>query len=580
MPTFEITSPDGKTYEVTGPEGSTKEQALEKVKVQHAAPSAPGLGETLLDVGKSGLIGIAKGAEAFPGAMASLIGMAGRGAESIGLGNPEEARKREEFRKENPPPMATSHLPEPKTRAGKYAESIGEFVPAVAAGGGSAARSALTAIGGGGSAGAEQLAEAYAPALAPAAKFVGGMVGGTAPNVIATERNLAALAAKLPTREDIKAAATAGYEMLKKSDVRISPEGTQMLLADVKGALHADNFRDYLAPNTYRAIEELVPSGNTPNKYEPAVNIRGKIFTGGSHSDAIDRAAKNLGKSHEELIAEAGGEQVAFNNLDGFVGSEGEFISRAEAYAFVERVSGGVTIGDLDSVRKLLGRVPITNPTDREAANRAIRAIDDFIMNVPDHFVLSGNPANDAAILKHAQRNWALHKQLEQLEEASVKGQHRAGVSGSGANRINTARQEVRKILDSDKKSRGMSEAVKDKMEEIVMGTWATNAARKIGKFAPSGPVSATTSILTGMGVGAGEGVAVAAGGFLSKYLGEYLTDRQIRQLEQLMRSESPIGKPIAREIAPQIEQQRVAPARAAASSAAALGSPLAAGGP
>jgi len=189
---------------------------------------------------------------------------------------------------------------------------------------------------------------------------------------------------------------------------------------------------------------------------------------------------------------------------------------------------------------------------------------------------MSGDPARDAAILKHAQGNWALHKQLETVEDASIKGQHRAGVSGSGANRVNTARQEIRKILDNDKKSRGMSQAVKDKMEEIVMGTWLSNRARQIGKFAPSGPVSATTSILTGMGAGAGAGAAVAGGGFLAKHLGEYLTDRQIRQLEELMRAESPIGRPIAQAIAPAKAEQAAVPAAAVARSV--LTSPLSPG--
>lgn len=381
---------------------------------------------------------------------------------------------------------AVGPLPEPKTRGERFSHAVGSVAanPLSFAGPGSlAVKAGAGAAGALGSEAAGQLAEGTA--LETPARLVGGVVAGGGAGTLAAERNLTKLAAQLPTRENIKAAANAGYDMLKKSDVRISPDGTQALLADVRQSLHADNFRDYLAPSTYRAIEEL-------------------------------------------------------------------------------GAGGSATIGDLDGVRRLLGRVPATNPTDREAARRAIDAIDQFMSNVPEHFVLSGNPANDAAILKHAQRNWALHKQIEQLEEASVVGQHRAGVSGSGANRINTARQEVRKILDSDKKSRGMSDAVKEKMEEIVMGTWATNTARQAGKFAPSGPVSATTSILGGLydwGVGAG----IAAGGFLSKHLGEYLTDRQIKQLEQLMRSESPIGKPIARDIAPRVQEQRAVPGASAA---------------
>jgi hypothetical protein len=37
MPTFRVTSPDGKTYEVTGPEGSTAEQAMAQVQAQLGA---------------------------------------------------------------------------------------------------------------------------------------------------------------------------------------------------------------------------------------------------------------------------------------------------------------------------------------------------------------------------------------------------------------------------------------------------------------------------------------------------------------------------------------------------------------
>lgn len=511
MPTFEITSPDGRTFEVTGPEGATKEQALERVKSQHATPPAsesPGLVKSFGVGAIEGLGGAGDIREAAKNAPAWLASKAGvtipeginkvvRGAIDLGVTATNPAFGFAPTSKETRglTERVTGPLPEPKTRGEKFARSTGSVLanPLSYAGPGSLLVKGTSAVAGGlASEAAGQLTEGTE--LETPARIAGGVIGGAGTATATAERNLTALAAKLPTPENIKNAATAGYEMLKKSDVRISPEGTAQLLTSVKQALHTDNFRDYLAPSTYRAIEEL--------------------GTGGS-----------------------------------------------------------ATIGDLDGVRRLLNRIPATNPTDREAARRAITAIDEFISNVPDQFVMSGNPANDAAILKHAQRNWALHKQLEQLEEASVKGQHRAGVSGSGANRINTARQEVRKILDSDKKSRGMSEAAKDKMEEIVMGTWLTNSARGVGKFAPSGPVSATTSILGGLydwGLGAG----IAVGGFLSKHLGEYLTDKQIRELEQLLRSESPIGKPIAREIAPAVAEQEAVPAASVARSA--LTSPLA----
>lgn len=504
MPTFELEK-DGKSFEVEAPNQAAALQALPHIGGgAPAQPDAAPARSTLADVAIEGGKGLLRGAASFAGDLGEAV--MGPFGPSKHFQNLKADITGGERPKSDPSygaqiEHAAEIEPAPQTRPGRFASTTGEVLgnPASYLGPGSAlVKGGAAVLSGIGSEAAGEAVEGFkSPALEAGARLVGGLAGAGSATASA-ERNLTKLAELLPTPEKIKAAATAGYDMLKASNTRISPQGTQDLLAAVKNDLNADHFRDYLAPSTFRAIEEL---GTT----------------------------------------------------------------------------GSASIGDLDGVRKLLGRVPGTNPTDREAARRAIQAIDDFLINVNPQYVVSGNPARDAAILKHAQGNWALHKQLEQLDEASINGQHRAGVSGSGANSINTARQEVRKILDSDKKSRGMSDAVKDKMEEIVMGTWITNKARQVGKFAPSGPVSAGATVAAGFAGGAPAAAAVATGGFISKYLGEYLTDKQIRELEAMMRAESPIGKPIARAIAPEVTEQTAIPAAALTRSV--LASPLAAGG-
>ena len=74
-------------------------------------------------------------------------------------------------------------------------------------------------------------------------------------------------------------------------------------------------------------------------------------------------------------------------------------------------------------------------------------------------------------------------------------------MSGTGANTQNAMRQRIREILDSDK-SRGFSPEARQQMEDIVTGTWMTNAARFAGKFAPSGPVSGSLRPVRGMAIG------------------------------------------------------------------------------
>src|SRR5262249_33920713 len=138
------------------------------------------------------------------------------------------------------------------------------------------------------------------------------------------------------------------------------------------------------------------------------------------------------------------------------------------------------------------------------------------------------------------------------------------GSTGTGHNNINTARQELRKIIDSEKRSRGMPQEVKDKIEEIAVGTWTSNRLRTASKHAPSGPGSAMATGAGFFGGGPWAAAAVAAGAYIAKYAGQYLTDRQIKELQVLIRGGTSVGQPIMREISPLMEQARFTPAEMA----------------
>jgi hypothetical protein len=212
--------------------------------------------------------------------------------------------------------------------------------------------------------------------------------------------------------------------------------------------------------------------------------------------------------------------------------------------------SGGDIAGIL-SVRQRLGQITPDMGTDFAAAQHIRDSIDHYVANLPATEVVSGDPQFTQAMLEHARSSWKAYAQLDQLESAMRIGQHKADVSGTGANTQNAMRQRIRDILDSDKKSRGYSKEAKKQMEDIVSGTWLTNAARKLGKFAPTGPVSAITTGMAALGgdIAGGRGMAtamalgVAIPATIAKYLGTYLTKNQILKLENLIRSESPLGK-------------------------------------
>jgi len=251
-----------------------------------------------------------------------------------------------------------------------------------------------------------------------------------------------------------------------------------------------------------------------------------------------------------------------------------------QAIRLASATAGKTTsVGEIDTVRRVLSGLSASpNPATREAAGHAIDAIDHFLANVPERFVISGNPKADAALLRQSQEFWKTQKQLEEVEKATTRAQRRAGSTGTGHNNINTARQELRKIIDSEKRSRSMPQEVKDKIDQIVEGTWASNAARMASKHAPSGPVSAMTTGAAFFGAGPWAAAGVAGGAWLAKYAGQYLTDRQIRELQQLIQGGTSLGRPIMREISPLMEQARLTPAEMAGR--ALMTGPLGPGGP
>jgi hypothetical protein len=136
MPTFEITSPDGAIYHVDAPEGASEQDALAHLQQHLGATPEPSVAA---DVAKSLGRGIAKGA----------IGLAGLPGDMATLLNKGEDYVIGKLGFEPPPtqPIGTSQqieglvekasgqkFGEPQTTAGKYAQTVGEFVPAAIGG--------------------------------------------------------------------------------------------------------------------------------------------------------------------------------------------------------------------------------------------------------------------------------------------------------------------------------------------------------------------------------------------------------------------------------------------------------------
>lgn len=124
MPTFRITSPDGRTFDVTGPDGSTPDQALAQVQARHAqqqaaAPSPLGGDWENHKAGiGQGMMSLARGA----GQLARMMGP-GYAYSADALGLPGDQATIDEAKRLDAPLL--------KTKAGFAGSILGQAVPAV-----------------------------------------------------------------------------------------------------------------------------------------------------------------------------------------------------------------------------------------------------------------------------------------------------------------------------------------------------------------------------------------------------------------------------------------------------------------
>jgi len=198
------------------------------------------------------------------------------------------------------------------------------------------------------------------------------------------------------------------------------------------------------------------------------------------------------------------------------------------------------TIADLEGIRRLLSKAG-GDLAERDAVRVAIGQLDDFAHTISPDDVLSGDAGAATKVLGEARANYAASKRAELIAEALRKAELQASSAGSGSNIDNAIRQQIKSLLNNPKKVRGFSAEELAQMRTVVEGSKLGNAARLVGKFAPTGVVSGALSGGAGLAVGGPVGaVALPAAGLAGKAIGDATTRRLAETLSQTVRSRAP----------------------------------------
>ena len=249
MPTYEITAPNGKTYEITGANKEGAVAALQQMLGEQQAEPQQEV-STAMDVAKSLGSGAVRGVIG----AAELPEMLGRGA----LRGGQEALQYFGYDVGKDIPVfqtatgqALRELTplddyQPQTTAGKYAGTVGEFLPAAVGGPvGLLRRGATAAAAGLGSEAAGQATEGTA--LEPVARVVGAFA---APSAISGIKNktvqaLSKRSIEKPNVETARAAKNAAYNAFTNAGGKVNVNMNEVVSKVERAIDDSDVFIDY-----------------------------------------------------------------------------------------------------------------------------------------------------------------------------------------------------------------------------------------------------------------------------------------------------------------------------------------------
>lgn len=224
-----------------------------------------------------------------------------------------------------------------------------------------------------------------------------------------------------------------------------------------------------------------------------------------------------------------------------------------------------LTLKGADIVRRIANNARMsTDPSEREIGRRIVGRVDDYLSNLTPDQVLAGDAKAGSSALKEARELYARSRKAQLIEDVMDAGKRAAEKSGSGSNVDNAIRQKADSLLNNRRKIAGFTAAEKEALRAVVKGGPVQNLARLIGKFAPTGVVSAALSGGLGYGLGGPLGLALPAIGAGAKVMADRATAANTRLVDALIRSGGKMPSPsltdaqrlIAQALTAQIAQQ------------------------
>ena len=323
------------------------------------------------------------------------------------------------------------------------------------------------------------------------------------------------LAPRAPTRQELREATDAGYEAIRASPVQFSIESLTKFGTDLKSKLNEKLFTEKTSAgkDIHKVINEWMLS--------PPPDATGASI--GAYTILRERLG-DIADSPKKKIRRAA--MFAMDELDTFIKGLGDEASVAGA-------------------SPARNTTPLARPGQAQGSSPAAQR-------------------QIAQRYEEARANAAAGFRSDAIQGLDEATKLRTAANASGRNLDNTIRQRLTSLRLNDRAMRGFSAAEKQAIDDIIMGKPTKNAARFLGNLLGGGG-GLQMGVAGGLGFGVGAysaagspllgllGVVPPAVGYGSKTLANLLSKRQIKGLDEQIRSRSPLAQsmPNARQYAP-----------------------------
>lgn len=216
--------------------------------------------------------------------------------------------------------------------------------------------------------------------------------------------------------------------------------------------------------------------------------------------------------------------------------------------------ASSIRLEAIDALYKELGKLGGSADAGKASVAALVqRQLDDYFDELDASDIVAGtvDPQRAANVLKESRGNAAASFRSDRVTGLEQTSERRTAAANSGRNADNNIRQRLTSLIESNKGSRGLSEGEKEAIDDIIYGRPLKNAYRYIGNLLGGGGGlgSAVLGGAAGVGgatalgpMGAALSVVPPVIGAGSRSLANRMSKQELRMLDELMRSRSPLA--------------------------------------